>query len=105
MFLTATSELIVSGVIGTIAADLGITLAFAGQLVTVFSLAFAIGTPVIVSLTSRLDRKNLLLSAELAFIAGCLVAWTSPNIAILMAGLGWDRKKRMRLAINRNDNA
>lgn len=84
VFLTATSELTVSGVISQIAGDFGITLGLAGQLVTVFSLAYAIGTPLLISLTSRWDRKKLLLYAQLAFIAGCLVAWVSPNIAVLM---------------------
>lgn len=40
--------------------------------------------PLLISLTSRWDRKKLLLYAQLAFIAGCLVAWVSPNIAVLM---------------------
>lgn len=84
VFLTATSELIVSGIIGTISRDLGISLALAGQLVTVYSLSFAIGTPVIISLTSRLDRKQMLLASLAVFIAGCLAAWISPNIAVLM---------------------
>ncbi|MED4954888.1 MFS transporter [Paenibacillus macerans] len=84
VFLTATSELIVSGIIGTISGDLGISLALAGQLVTVYSLSFAIGTPVIISLTSRLSRKQMLLVSLAVFIAGCLAAWMSPNIAVLM---------------------
>lgn len=84
VFLTATSELIVSGIIGTISEDLGVSLALAGQLVTVYSLSFAIGTPVIISLTSRLDRKRMLLASLAVFIAGSLAAWMSPNIAVLM---------------------
>ncbi|MEK5163413.1 MFS transporter [Paenibacillus sp. FSL R5-0527] len=84
VFLTATSELIVSGIIGTISGDLGVSLALAGQLVTVYSLSFAIGTPVIISLTSRLGRKQMLLASLAVFIAGCLAAWMSPNIAVLM---------------------
>ena len=44
VFLTATSELVVSGILYAIADDLHISLAFAGQLITAYSLAFAIGT-------------------------------------------------------------
>ncbi|MCM3703902.1 MFS transporter [Paenibacillus macerans] len=84
VFLTATSELIVSGIIGTISEDLGVSLALAGQLVTVYSLSFAIGTPVIISLTSRLSRKHMLLASLAVFISGCLAAWMSPNMAVLM---------------------
>ncbi|WP_020616202.1 MFS transporter [Paenibacillus daejeonensis] len=85
VFLTATSELIVTGVIGGIAADLNISLALAGQLVTVFSLSFAIGTPIVVSITSRWDRKTVLISAGVVFTIGCLTAWVSPSMDVLIA--------------------
>lgn len=52
-FLVGTAELIVAGVLNVIAQDLDISIALAGQLITAFSLSFAIGTPIVITLTSR----------------------------------------------------
>ncbi len=57
-FLIGTTEMIVAGIVHMIADHFHITIALAGQLVSAFSLAFAIGTPIIVTLTSRFDRKK-----------------------------------------------
>lgn len=84
VFLTATSELAVSGILPEIADSLDISLALAGQLVTVYSLAFAIGTPVIVALTSRLGRRTMLLGSLLLFVVGSLTAFGSTNLMLLM---------------------
>ncbi|MCF6410295.1 MFS transporter [Pseudalkalibacillus salsuginis] len=83
-FITGTSELIVAGIVDMIARDLQITIALAGQLVTAFSLAFAIGTPVVVTMTSRLERKKVLLGALAVFVVANVIAVLSPNFTILM---------------------
>lgn len=85
VFLTATSELVVSGILRVLAKDLNISIAFAGQLITAYSLAFAIGTPILVSLTSRLGRRKVLLGAMAAFIMGCLLSFWSTDISTLIA--------------------
>jgi DHA1 family putative efflux transporter-like MFS transporter len=66
------------------AEDLHISVALAGQLITAFSLAYAIGTPIAVALTSHLERKKVLLGALLVFILGCLLALWSPSFLILL---------------------
>ncbi|MCI2455305.1 MFS transporter, partial [Listeria monocytogenes] len=45
-FLVGTSEYIISGILDNISESLGITIAAAGQLITIFSLVYAIFTPV-----------------------------------------------------------
>ncbi|OXM86985.1 MFS transporter [Paenibacillus rigui] len=85
VFLTATSELVVSGILHIIAQDLHISIALAGQLITAYSLAFAIGTPILVSLTSRIGRKKVLLGSLVVFLLGCLLSFGSSEISILMA--------------------
>ncbi|MDQ0897143.1 MFS transporter [Paenibacillus sp. V4I7] len=84
VFLTATSELVVAGILHVIAEDLNISIALAGQLITAYSLAFAIGTPIIVSLTSRMGRRKVLLGSLAVFILGCLVSFGSSEISVLM---------------------
>ncbi|WP_199614590.1 MFS transporter [Paenibacillus alkalitolerans] len=85
VFLTATSELVVSGVLNVIAQDLRVSIALAGQLITVYSLAYAIGTPIVISMTYRMGRKKLLAGALTLFIAGCLVSAVSADFTMLMA--------------------
>ncbi|MDR6879497.1 MFS transporter [Bacillus sp. 3255] len=84
VFLTATSELVVAGILQVLAKDLNISIAFAGQLITAYSLAFAIGTPLLVSLTSRMGRKKVLIGALAAFIMGCLLSFLSSDIFTLI---------------------
>ncbi|TDF97993.1 MFS transporter [Paenibacillus piri] len=85
VFLTATSELVVAGILRVLAQDLNISIAVAGQLITAYSLAFAIGTPVLVSLTSRMERRKVLIGSLAAFILGCLASFWSPDISTLIA--------------------
>lgn len=83
-FLTGTAELVVAGILHIIADDLGISIAFAGQLITAYSLAFAIGTPILMALTFRMGRKNLLVYSLIIFIIGCLISFLSLQYSILM---------------------
>ncbi|WP_028549432.1 MFS transporter [Paenibacillus sp. UNC451MF] len=83
-FVTGTAELIVVGILPAIANDLNISIALAGQLITVFSLSFAVGTPILVAVTSRVRRKTLLLSSLGLFIIGCLLSFISFDYTFLM---------------------
>lgn len=83
-FVVGTVELVVAGILGAIADDLHISIALAGQLITAYSLAFAIGTPIFVSLTSRIRRKTLLVSSLTVFIVGCLASFGSTQYVMLL---------------------
>jgi len=85
VFLTATSELVVSGILPRIAKDVNISLAIAGQLITAYSLSFAIATPLLIVLTNRMNRKPLLVSSMAVFIVGNILSAFSTNIETLMA--------------------
>ncbi|MFC6331946.1 MFS transporter [Paenibacillus septentrionalis] len=60
-FLVGTSNYIISGILDRIAETLGTSVAAAGQLITVYSLAYAVGTPILMALTAKMDRRKLLL--------------------------------------------
>ncbi|RIX53925.1 MFS transporter [Paenibacillus nanensis] len=85
VFLTATSELVVSGILPRIAADVNISLAMAGQLISAYSLAFAIATPIVVSLTNGMKRKALLLGALGIYMVGSAASALSQEVIVLMA--------------------
>ncbi|GIP38214.1 purine efflux pump PbuE [Paenibacillus sp. J31TS4] len=84
VFLTATSELVVSGILPQIASGVNISLAAAGQLITVYSLSFAIATPLLIMMTSRVNRKSLLVGSLAVFIAGNAMSAFSTNVVTLM---------------------
>lgn len=84
-FLTGFAELAVVGILPIISQDAGISIAQAGQLVTAFSLGFAIGTPVVVSLTQRVSRRRLLAAALLVFAAGSLLSYAADGYAAMFA--------------------
>ncbi|TVY02207.1 MFS transporter [Cohnella terricola] len=83
-FVMGSAELIVGGILNVISDDLNISVSLAGQLITAFSLAFAIGTPIIVSLTSRVKRKSLVLYSLAVFLLGNLTTYLSTDFRLLL---------------------
>jgi DHA1 family putative efflux transporter-like MFS transporter len=83
-FLVGTSEFIIAGILDMISKDIGVSLAAAGQLITVFSIAYAFGTPILMALTARLERRKVLLVALGAFVIGNLIVITSSGYFSLM---------------------
>lgn len=77
-------ELIVGGILPTIAADFNISLGTAGQLITVFALIYAIAGPVLLVLTSKIERKKLYLASLFAFFLGNIMIYFSPNFTFMM---------------------
>jgi predicted MFS family arabinose efflux permease len=94
-FLVGTAEMMIAGILDMIAGDLHVSVGLAGQSVTLYALVFAIGTPILIAATSRLERKTLLLSAFAVFIAGNAIAFVSASFwsfmlsrAVLAASAG-----------------
>ncbi|EKN65624.1 major facilitator superfamily protein [Neobacillus bataviensis LMG 21833] len=77
-------ELIVGGILPTIADDFSISLSSAGQLITVFALIYAIAGPVLLVLTSKIERKKLYLTSLFVFFLGNVMTYFSPNFTFMM---------------------
>jgi predicted MFS family arabinose efflux permease len=84
-FAIGAETFLVSGVLPQIAADLHVTAAAAGSLVTVFAIAYAFGSPLIAVATAGVERKRLLIGAIGAFALANLVAAFAPNFFSLAA--------------------
>lgn len=84
-FAIGTEALVIAGLLPTISADLHISAPAAGQLVTAYSLAYAIGSPVLAVLFHNIDRKTVLISALACFIISNLLAVVAPGFPLLMA--------------------
>jgi predicted MFS family arabinose efflux permease len=83
-FAIGTEALVIAGLLPAIAADLQISAPAAGQLVTAYSLAYAIGSPVLAVLFHNIDRKTVLILALVCFIASNLLAVVAPGFPLLM---------------------
>jgi predicted MFS family arabinose efflux permease len=84
-FAIGTEGFMIAGLLPALAHDLGVGLPAAGHLVTAFSLAYAIGAPVIAVLTAGLERRRLLAIAMGGFTLANLLAALAPSYAGLMA--------------------
>lgn len=84
-FLLGTSQFVVVGILDKIAASTGVSLAMAGQLVTVFSIANAIGTPVVMMMVARFDRLKVLMGALAVVVVSCVATPLFPSFGPLMA--------------------
>lgn len=79
-----TDDYVIAGVIPEIAADLGVTVAVAGQLVTVFSVTVAVAAPLAAVLLARLPRRTVLTAAAVVFTLANAVAAVAPNFGALL---------------------
>ncbi|MGE6574995.1 MFS transporter [Paenibacillus xylanexedens] len=84
-FLVGTSEYVIAGILDRIADTMNISLIAAGQLITIFSLVYALGTPVIIALTSRWDRRKLLLYFLGLFVVANVLAYLLPGYGLFVA--------------------
>jgi DHA1 family putative efflux transporter-like MFS transporter len=83
-FLVGTSQPIISGILDKMAEALGVSIGAAGQLITVFSLAYAIGTPILLVLTAKMERRKLLIYALFVFIVGNLLSVIVPGYGLFI---------------------
>ncbi|CAL75222.1 Putative Permease of the major facilitator superfamily [Bradyrhizobium sp. ORS 278] len=83
-FAIGTEAFVIAGLLPAISADLGISPATAGQLVTAYSLAYAIGSPLLAVVLNNVDRKTVLILALAVFIASNLLAVIAPGYPLLI---------------------
>ncbi|CAM4295731.1 MFS transporter [Paenibacillus tarimensis] len=77
-------ELIIGGILPTIANELNISLSSAGQLITVFALIYAVSGPVLLVMTSKMERKKLYLISLAVFFVGNILTYFSPDFTFMM---------------------
>lgn len=83
-FVVGMVELVIGGILHLIAEDLGVSIARAGLLITVFALVFGPSGPILLYLTGRADRKRVALAALFVFLVGNLAAVVSTTYGAVM---------------------
>lgn len=84
-FGIGTTEFVIMGLLTQLAADLQVTIASAGLLISGYALGVFVGAPLLTAATSRVPRKTALLALMLIFTLGNLVCALAPSYAVLMA--------------------
>jgi len=83
-FAIGTEAYVLAGLLPVIAADLQVSVAAVGQLVTVYALTYALVSPILAVAFTNLDRRNLMAVALGCFVAGNLVAVLASSFAVLL---------------------
>jgi predicted MFS family arabinose efflux permease len=84
-FAVGTESLVIAGLLPVISGDLHISLAATGQLVTIYALTYAIGSPILAVVFNNVDRRTAMIIALSCFIAGNLVAVAAGGFGMLLA--------------------
>ncbi|MBB3178240.1 MFS transporter [Variovorax sp. Sphag1AA] len=93
MFALGTDTFVVAGVLPQIAHSFNVDIAIAGQLTTVYAIAYALLAPTVAAVAGNVPRKQLMLAALIVFVLSNLATAMAPTFAIALisrafAGLG-----------------
>ncbi|MFE9699487.1 MFS transporter [Streptomyces sp. NPDC006270] len=84
LLATATDEFVIAGVLPAVADDLDLSVAAAGQLVTVFAVVYAVGAPALSVLLERTAKRTVLCAGLLLFVLANAAAALAPGYWFLM---------------------
>jgi multidrug resistance protein len=83
-FAIGTEGFMIAGILPAVAKELSVSAATAGQLVTIFALAYAVSSPLTTALTSQHNRRKLLLVSMSAFAISNVIAALSHSYWMLV---------------------
>ena len=85
-FAIGTGSLVITGILPNLAAAFGVSVDTAGLLISIFAIAYAIGSPVLSTLFGNLDRKLVLVGSLTVFtLANLVAAFTSDFTWLMLA--------------------
>ncbi|HWZ90003.1 MAG TPA: MFS transporter, partial [Polyangiaceae bacterium] len=84
-FAIGTEGFMIAALLTTIAADIRVSVAEAGLLVSIFALAYATSSPLLTALTGRVDRRQLLLGSMSLFAVFNMAAAQAHSFLALAA--------------------
>ncbi|WP_332686691.1 MFS transporter [Bosea sp. (in: a-proteobacteria)] len=91
-FAIGTGSLVITGILPNLAVAFGVPVDTAGLLISVFAIAYAVGSPVLSTLLGNLDRRLVLIGSLTVFtLANLLAAFTSD--------FGWMMLARIVMAL------
>lgn len=85
-FVIGTETFMIAGLLPEIAEAFHISVSAAGQLVTVYSLVYAVGSPILMTITGRAERRRLLVGSLLIFAVGNVICGIGLSYGMMLAG-------------------
>ncbi|PXY36023.1 Cmx/CmrA family chloramphenicol efflux MFS transporter [Prauserella flavalba] len=85
VFAQGTSELMLSGLLPDIAADLRVSVPVAGSLTSVFAVGMIVGAPLLAIVSLRWSPRRALLTFLIAFVLVHVIGALTPSFGILLA--------------------
>ncbi len=85
-FAIGTDSYVVAGMLPQVARSFDTTIAAAAQFVSVYSLSYAVVTPVMATLTANWPRRRVLTLGLLVFVASNAMTATAPTFGLALAG-------------------
>lgn len=86
MFALGTDSFVIAGILPQVGNSFSVSPSVAGQMVTVYALAYAIFAPVIAAAAASWPRKQLLLLGMTIFVAANILTIYSPSFHIVLVG-------------------
>ncbi len=83
-FGIGTTEFVIMGLLMQVAADLQVSIAAAGLLISGYALGVFVGAPLLTAATQRMPRKAVLVALMIVFTLGNLACALAPNYELLM---------------------
>src|SRR6478735_11446478 len=84
-FGIGTTEFVIMGLLIEVSADLGVSIASAGLLISGYALGVVVGAPLMTAFTARWPRKTVLLALMVIFTLGNAACALAPDYGLLMA--------------------
>jgi predicted MFS family arabinose efflux permease len=85
-FAIGTDAYVVAGILPAVARSLDVSVAAAGQFVTVYSFTYAVLTPLIATLTAHWPRRRVVFFGLAVFIVGNILTATLPTFELVLLG-------------------
>jgi MFS transporter, DHA1 family, putative efflux transporter len=83
-FMVSTSEYVIACILDKVAASANVSVSVAGQLITVFAIANAFGSPLVVMATTKMNQRRLLMLSLFIMVLGSVMTITLPGFGFLI---------------------
>lgn len=82
-FAIGAGSLVIAGILRPLASGLHVAVGDVGQLITVYALAYAVASPLLIAATSALPRRTLLLAGIVVLALGNVLGAAAPSFGVL----------------------
>ncbi|MBT2728141.1 MFS transporter [Bacillus sp. ISL-75] len=83
-FFVGTNEFVIAGILNKVADSAHISVSAAGQLITVFSIAYAFGPTLVIMALSKMDKRKLLMISLAILVLGSIMTAALPSFIFLI---------------------